>query len=173
MLQYLYCTNTTTCKSFKSIISLVFSSTWTPYIILTDLFTTPSTSCHLYLAHFNFHKYAHSSAENLFILIILFETKLLCHIYFLSLLLSNSTAYKSQIWNSSFYSGQGFTVIMTLLRSHPWPFLSVNAKRKQIFTNIYISFRKVRGCLPDTRPNSRDFHENIWDQGISITWHRL
>ena len=138
MLQYLYCTNTTTCKSFKSIISLVFSSTCTPYIILTDLFTTPCTSCHIYLAHFNFHKYAHSSAENLFILIILFETKLLCHIYFLSLLLSNSTAYKSQIWNSSFYSGQGFTVITTPFEVHPWPFFLLTPKgNKYLLTFIY------------------------------------
>ena len=65
---------------------LCFSRNCTQYIIMTNVITTHSNSYHIYIAHFNFDRYAHSSAANLAKPIIVFETKLLCHILFLSLL---------------------------------------------------------------------------------------
>jgi hypothetical protein len=53
---------------------LCFSST-SQHIILTNLFTTPSNSCHIYLAYFDFPKYAHSSAENHAVLIIFLKRR--------------------------------------------------------------------------------------------------
>ena len=65
---------------------LCFSRNCTPYIILTILFTTPSNSCLIYLAHFNFPEHVHSYAANLAKPIFLLETKLLSLILFLSLI---------------------------------------------------------------------------------------
>jgi len=60
---------------------LCFSRTCTTYITMTNLFTTPSNSCLIYIAHFYFPRHAHSSAANLAKPKFFLETKVLCHMF--------------------------------------------------------------------------------------------
>jgi len=78
---------------------LCFSRTCITYIILTNLFTTPSKSCLTYIAQFYFPKHANSSAANLAKPIFFLETKVLYHIFLVTTktIKGKSTVYKGQI----------------------------------------------------------------------------